>query len=113
MVDDYIHRRHGEQKVTYIFQELEPILSETYGVIVYQEQVIKIASVIAGFSLGAADILRRAMGKKKVEVMQRQKELFVQGAKKQAPSPSRTRSKKALRDSPSRLKLYSYFHLPP
>lgn len=81
MVDDYIERRHGRQKVVYMFPELEPILSETYGVIVYQEQVMKIASVIAGYSLGAADILRRAMGKKKADVMAEQKELFVAGAK--------------------------------
>jgi DNA polymerase-3 subunit alpha len=83
MVEDYIERRHGRKKTTYMFAELEPILSETYGVIVYQEQVMKIASVIAGYSLGGADILRRAMGKKKVEVMQEQKALFVEGAKAQ------------------------------
>lgn len=82
MVDDYIERRHGRQKVVYMFQELEPILNETYGVIVYQEQVMKIASVIAGYSLGAADILRRAMGKKKAEVMAEQRSLFIDGAKK-------------------------------
>jgi DNA polymerase III subunit alpha len=80
MVDDFIERRHGRQKVTYMFSELEPILKETYGVVVYQEQVMKIASAIAGYSLGSADILRRAMGKKKVEVMDEQKELFIKGA---------------------------------
>lgn len=80
MVDDYIERRHGRQKIHYLFQELEPILQETYGVIVYQEQVMKIASAIAGYSLGEADILRRAMGKKKADVMAAQKELFVKGA---------------------------------
>ncbi len=77
MVDDFIERKHGRQKISYIFNELEPILKETYGVIVYQEQVIKIASTIAGYSLGEADILRKAMGKKKVEVMQEQREIFV------------------------------------
>lgn len=82
MVDDFIDRRHGRKKTTYMFPELEPILAETYGVIVYQEQVMKIASAIAGYSLGAADILRRAMGKKKVDVMAEQKILFVAGAKK-------------------------------
>lgn len=82
MVDDYIERRHGRKKTTYAFPELEPILSETYGVIVYQEQVMKIASAIAGYSLGASDILRRAMGKKKADVMEEQKALFVEGAKK-------------------------------
>lgn len=80
MVDDFIDRRHGHKKTTYAFPELEPILSETYGVIVYQEQVMKIASVIGGYTLGGADILRRAMGKKKADVMAEQKELFCQGA---------------------------------
>lgn len=80
MVDDFIERRHGRKKTTYMFDELEPILSETYGVIVYQEQVMKIASSIAGYTLGGADILRRAMGKKKAEEMAKQKSLFVEGA---------------------------------
>jgi len=83
MVEDYIERRHGRTQTTYSFPELEPILSETYGVIVYQEQVMKISSAIAGYSLGAADILRRAMGKKKADVMAEQKSLFVQGASAQ------------------------------
>jgi len=82
MVDDYIERRHGRQKIVYLFAELEPVLQETYGVIVYQEQVMKIASAIAGYSLGESDILRRAMGKKKADVMAAQKELFVKGALK-------------------------------
>jgi len=82
MVDDFIERRHGRKKTTYAFPELEPILGETYGVIVYQEQVMRIASVIAGYSLGGADILRRAMGKKKAEVMAEQKKAFVEGALK-------------------------------
>ena len=72
MVDDFIERRHGRQKIKYLFPELEPILQETYGVIVYQEQVMKIASAIGGYSFGEADILRRAMGKKKAEVMAEQ-----------------------------------------
>jgi len=80
MVDDFIERKHGRQKISYLFPELEPILSETYGVIVYQEQVMKIASTIAGYSLGESDILRRAMGKKKAEVMAEQKELFLKRA---------------------------------
>ncbi|MFA5307465.1 MAG: DNA polymerase III subunit alpha, partial [Candidatus Babeliales bacterium] len=82
MVDDYIDRRHGKKQVVYMFPELESVLAETYGVIVYQEQVMKIACVIAGYTLGGADILRRAMGKKKVEVMEAQKALFVEGATK-------------------------------
>lgn len=77
MVDDYIERRHGRQKISYLFDELEPILQETYGVIVYQEQVMKIASAIGGYSLGEADILRRAMGKKKADVMAEQREIFI------------------------------------
>jgi DNA polymerase-3 subunit alpha len=80
MVDDFISRRHGRTKTTYMFPELEPILAETYGVIVYQEQVMKIAATIAGFSLGASDILRRAMGKKKASVMEEQKVKFIAGA---------------------------------
>lgn len=81
MVDDFIERKHGRQEIKYIFPELEPILAETYGVIVYQEQVMKIASVIGGYSLGEADILRRAMGKKKADEMARQEKIFVQRAK--------------------------------
>jgi DNA polymerase-3 subunit alpha len=80
MVDDFIERRHGRQRITYLFKELEPILAETYGVIVYQEQVMKIASTIGGYSLGEADILRRAMGKKKAEVMVTQKKIFMEKA---------------------------------
>lgn len=80
MVNDYVERRHGRQKITYIFPELAAVLEETYGVIVYQEQVMKIASLIAGYSLGESDILRRAMGKKKAEVMAEQKAIFVSKA---------------------------------
>jgi len=82
MVDDFISRRHGKTPTIYQFPELEPILSETYGVIVYQEQVMKIASAIGGYTLGGADLLRRAMGKKKADVMAAQKSLFVAGAEK-------------------------------
>jgi DNA polymerase-3 subunit alpha len=80
MVEDFVLRKNGKQKIEYLFPELEPILAETYGVIVYQEQVMKIASTIAGYSLGESDILRRAMGKKKADVMAEQKLLFVQRA---------------------------------
>ncbi len=82
MVDDFIERKHGRQKITYLHPSIETVLADTYGVIVYQEQVMQIAQVIAGYSLGAADLLRRAMGKKKVEVMEEQKVLFVEGALK-------------------------------
>ncbi|HVX00402.1 MAG TPA: DNA polymerase III subunit alpha, partial [Candidatus Babeliaceae bacterium] len=80
MVDDFIERRHARQAIQYLFPELEEVLKETYGVIVYQEQVMKIASIIGGYSLGEADILRRAMGKKKADVMAAQKALFVERA---------------------------------
>ncbi len=80
MIDDFIQRKHGETTIEYLHPLLEPILKETYGVMVYQEQVMRVASDLAGFSLGAADLLRRAMGKKKVELMKEQREKFVQGA---------------------------------
>jgi DNA polymerase-3 subunit alpha len=80
MVTDYIDRKHGRTKISYIHPLLEPILRETYGVILYQEQVMRIASDLGGFTLGQADILRRAMGKKKEEEMQNQREAFVSGA---------------------------------
>ena len=73
MVDDFIKRRHGKVPIAYEVPELEDILEETYGVIVYQEQVMKIASKLASFSLANADILRRAMGKKKADEMAMQK----------------------------------------
>src|SRR3989454_945840 len=79
MIDDVIRRRHGQTKVTYEHPALEPILSGTYGVMVYQEQVMQIASALAGFTLGEADILRKAMGKKKADVMATQKQTFLQG----------------------------------
>ncbi|MBV8802019.1 MAG: DNA polymerase III subunit alpha [Gammaproteobacteria bacterium] len=80
MVDDFINRKHGRAKVSYPHPNLEPILRPTYGVILYQEQVMQIAQVLAGYSLGAADLLRRAMGKKKPEEMAMQRDLFCKGA---------------------------------
>jgi len=82
MVDDYIDRKHGRSPVRYPHPDLEPILASTYGVILYQEQVMEIARVLSGYSLGGADILRRAMGKKKPEEMAKQREVFTQGASK-------------------------------
>jgi len=79
MVDDFINRKHGKKKVTYDLPELREILEETYGVILYQEQVMQIANRVAGFSLGEADILRRAMGKKNREEMAAQREKFLSG----------------------------------
>ena len=81
MVDDYIQRKHGA-RVDYFHPDLEPVLKQTYGVILYQEQVMQIAQVLAGYTLGGADILRRAMGKKKPEEMAQQREIFVAGAVK-------------------------------
>ncbi|GGI78876.1 DNA polymerase III subunit alpha [Legionella impletisoli] len=81
MVDDFIDRKHGRAKVEYPHPDLEPILKPTYGVILYQEQVMQIAQVLANYTLGAADLLRRAMGKKKPEEMAKQREIFTQGAK--------------------------------
>jgi DNA polymerase-3 subunit alpha len=79
MVDDFINRKHG-QKVEYPHPKVEPILRATYGVILYQEQVMQIAQVLAGYTLGAADLLRRAMGKKKPEEMAKQRSIFTEGA---------------------------------
>ncbi len=80
MIDDFIDRKHGRKKIEYELPELEGILRETLGVIVYQEQVMQIANRLAGYSLGEADLLRRAMGKKKAEEMAAQRERFVKGA---------------------------------
>ncbi len=81
MVDSFIKRKHGVEEFKYDFQQLEPILKDTYGVIVYQEQVMQIAQVLGNYSLGGADLLRRAMGKKKPEEMAEQKQIFLSGAK--------------------------------
>ncbi len=83
MLDDFIERKHGRQAITYVFPALEEILKPTYGVIVYQEQVMQIVQTIGGFSLGGADIVRRAMGKKKVEEMLKYNKEFSLGAQKQ------------------------------
>jgi DNA polymerase-3 subunit alpha len=82
MVDDFIARKQGKTEIKYELPQLEPILADTYGVIAYQEQVMRIASVLAGFSLGQSDVLRKAMGKKKADVMQAQRAKFVEGSKK-------------------------------
>jgi len=79
MIDDFIKRRHGHTRVSYEHPALEPILKETYGVMVYQEQVMQIASALAGFTLGEADLLRKAMGKKNAEVMSAQMDQFLKG----------------------------------
>jgi DNA polymerase-3 subunit alpha len=80
MVDDFIARKQGKQKPEYFHPDLEPVLKSTYGIIVYQEQVMLVAQILAGYSLGAADMLRRAMGKKKPEEMAKQRTIFLEGA---------------------------------
>lgn len=82
LIPDYCRRKHGQQRVAYPHPSTEAILKETYGIAVYQEQVMQIAQVVAGYSLGAADLLRRAMGKKKPEEMVKQREIFNAGAQK-------------------------------
>ncbi len=79
-IADFIDRKHGRKRVEYLHPSIEPILAETYGIMVYQEQVMRIAQVVAGYSLGAADKLRRAMGKKKADEMAEQRSVFVDGA---------------------------------
>ena len=93
MVDDFINRKHGRAQVAYPdakyqHESLQPILEPTYGVIVYQEQVMQIAQELAGYSLGGADLLRRAMGKKKPEEMAKQRVVFEEGAKSKGVDPS-------------------------
>ena len=80
MVDRYIERKHGREKVSYLHPRLEKILKDTYGIILYQEQIMQIARDLANYSLGQADMLRRAMGKKKPEEMAKQRKIFLEGA---------------------------------
>jgi DNA polymerase III subunit alpha len=80
MVDDYIERRHGRRKVQYIIPQMKEILENTYGILVYQEQIMQLAQHLAGYSLGEADLMRRAMGKKKKEEMAKHEEKFVSGS---------------------------------
>jgi DNA polymerase III subunit alpha len=82
LIPDFIKRRHGEVKIEYEHPLLEPLAKETYGVLIYQEQVMQAAQVLAGYTLGGADLLRRAMGKKKAEEMAKHRKLFVDGAAK-------------------------------
>lgn len=82
-IPEYVAVKKGKQDPDYIFPELKPVLEITNGVITYQEQVMKIAQIVGGYTLGAADILRRAMGKKKMDIMEREKPKFLEGAKKQ------------------------------
>src|SRR5437764_10030613 len=89
MVDDFIDRKHGRKAIVYDLPDLKPLLEETYGVILYQEQVMQISNVVAGYSLGEADILRRAMGKKKAEEMAQQRNRFISGATQRGYPPKK------------------------
>ncbi|WP_019242896.1 MULTISPECIES: DNA polymerase III subunit alpha [Bacillus] len=82
-IPTYIKRRHGEEKISYLHNDLKDILQDTYGIIVYQEQIMQIASKFAGFSLGEADMLRRAVSKKKADVLEEQRQYFLNGSMKQ------------------------------
>ncbi|MFC7290483.1 DNA polymerase III subunit alpha [Hirschia litorea] len=88
-IDTYVARKEGREEIDYLHDDLKPVLEETYGVIVYQEQVMRIAQILAGYSLGEADLLRRAMGKKKPEEMLKQKVRFLEGAAKKDVSKER------------------------
>ena len=85
-MDDYISRKQGKTEVKYELAQLKPILQDTYGVIAYQEQVMRIAAVLAGFTMGQSDVLRKAMGKKDPKVMAKQREAFIAGATKNGVS---------------------------
>ena len=87
MVDDFVERKHGRQEVTYAHDLLVPILKDTYGTIVYQEQIMQIFQALAGYTLGQADMVRRMMGKKKFDEMAKQKEKFIEGSGKNGMSP--------------------------
>ena len=87
MVDDFINRKHGRESITYPHTDIAPILEPTYGVILYQEQVMQIAQVLAGYTLGGSDLLREAMGKKKVEEMNAQRAVFRDGAVERGVKP--------------------------
>jgi DNA polymerase-3 subunit alpha len=89
MADDFINRKQGTDRIDYLHPSLEPILKPTYGVILYQEQVMQVAQVLAGYSLGGADLLRRAMGKKKPEEMAKQRAVFLEGAEARGVEPDR------------------------
>jgi len=82
LIPEFIRRRHGEIRIEYEHPLLEPICRETYGILIYQEQVMQAAQALAGYTLGGADLLRRAMGKKKPEEMAKQREIFVKGCAK-------------------------------
>src|SRR6185436_11173243 len=88
--EEFVKRKHGREPIKYLHPALEPILADTYGVIVYQEQVMQIAQALAGYSLGDADNLRRAMGKKKAEEMAKERQSFLTGVTEQKTTDART-----------------------
>ena len=88
LIPSFVARKHGREEVEYPDPRVEPILKETYGIMVYQEQVMQMAQIVGGYSLGGADLLRRAMGKKKVEEMAKQRAKFREGAAKDGAAPS-------------------------
>lgn len=108
MVDDFIDRKHGRKPILYEHPSLESILKETYGVILYQEQVMRIARELAGYSLGQADLLRRAMGKKKPEEMAKHRELFVTGALKKGFQAHEKHKAEALFDLMAKFAEYGF-----
>src|SRR5690625_2381303 len=87
MVSDFVNRKHGRAQVDYFHDDLRPVLESTYGVIVYQEQVMLISQIIGGYSLGSADLLRRAMGRKNPKEMAEHRQLFTEGAKEKGYDP--------------------------
>jgi len=102
LIPDYVARKSGRERVPMPDPRLEPILRATYGVMVYQEQVMQIAQVIGGYSLGGADLLRRAMGKKKPEEMAKHRSIFVEGAvKNRVTEAARRCSSTTWRSSPA------------
>ena len=105
MVDDFVKRKHGKQKIQFPLEELKEILADTYGLFVYQEQIMQTASAVAEYSLGEADLLRRAMGKKKPEEMKAQRERFLKGAKKKGISDKKA---KELFDTMEKFAEYSF-----
>ncbi|MEM7769131.1 MAG: DNA polymerase III subunit alpha [Cyanobacteria bacterium P01_A01_bin.37] len=87
LIPKFINRKHGREQIDYAHEILKPILKETYGIMVFQEQIMKIAQDMAGYSLGSADLLRRAMGKKKIKEMEKHRDIFIEGAKKNGVKP--------------------------
>src|SRR5258705_5809128 len=90
VIPDFIARKHGKAKLTYEHPAMKPYTRETYGIMVYQKQIMQIASEMAGFTMGEADILRRAMGKKDRDLMAKQREKFIVGCKERGTAPAKS-----------------------